>query len=595
MWSGGFVGVDMFFVVSGYVIGLSLIRERNQSNSNSLKRFFQRRFFRIFPPLAATIVGSCVYAYLILPFDRSQDYFIQQARAALFSYANFFFIFHKMDYFLQEANSTFFLHTWSLGIEEQFYILVPILIAVIGFGNRSKVSSDHFRLWRNVFRIIALISATCALIIHLNVYTFSTPEFSQLVLFYSPLTRSWEFFVGMLIALHLSTRPQSDSQQLPSKFVSRAALGTSIVLLLISLVGYQQGILSQFSASSLTAVATGLFILIRTQFNFAGNRLIRNRAVQTIGNASYSIYLWHWIGVSIAADVFHPARPIQTSLVIVLSLIPAFLSYRIIEIPFRKVRFLQVRPKIIIGVSLVLIPVLSLTLLRSTMLSAREEYGNVFPATVLEGCDFWGEMCTVGPEDASKRILVFGDSHAYQLIPMIKEYAEVHNFELTTCVMVCKDENLTKIGDNSFSDSHFDLIITSIKTISGTFSRVDRKTFASHFNSYTKSQNSLHLVVLDNPFFANQVSPRRIKYPVLEPLDRTAQTEMRAPYLADLLSDSDAKTVFFDPFDSLCNEEICFTEYDGKAIYLDNNHYSMVGSKLIQPNFYKTLGSLLGN
>ena len=91
IWSGGFVGVDMFFVVSGYVICLSLIHERNQSNINSLKRFFQRRFFRIFPPLVATIVGSCVYAYLILPFDRSQDYFIEQARSALFSYANFFF------------------------------------------------------------------------------------------------------------------------------------------------------------------------------------------------------------------------------------------------------------------------------------------------------------------------------------------------------------------------------------------------------------------------------------------------------------------------------------------------------------------------
>jgi hypothetical protein len=229
------------------------------------------------------------------------------------------------------------------------------------------------------------------------------------------------------------------------------------------------------------------------------------------------------------------------------------------------------------------------------MHSAREEYGNVFPSTVLEGCDFWGEMCTVGPEDASKRILVFGDSHAYQLIPMIKEYTEVHDFELTTCVMVCKDENLAKIGDGSFSESRFDLVITSIKTISGTFSRDERKTFASHFNSYTKSQNSLHLVVLDNPFFANQVSPRRIKHPVLEPLDRTAQTEMRAPYLTDLLSDSDAKTIFFDPFDSLCNEEICFTEYDGKALYLDNNHYSMAGSDLIQPNLYKTLDSLLGN
>lgn len=585
----------MFFVVSGYVICLSLIHERNQSNINSLKRFFQRRFFRIFPSLVATIVGSCVYAYLILPFDRSQDYFIEQARAALFSYANFFFIFNKMDYFLQQANSTFFLHTWSLGIEEQFYILVPILIAIIGIKYRSRVSSDHFRIWQNIFRTIALISAICALAIHLNVYTFSTPEFSQLILFYSPLTRSWEFFVGMLIALHLSTRSQSDSRRSPSKFGSRSALGTSIALLLISLIGYQQGRLSQFSASSLTAVATGLFILIRTEFNLAENRLIRHRAIQTIGNASYSIYLWHWIGVSVATDVLHPARPIQISLVIALSLIPAFLSYRIIEIPFRKIRFLSTRPKIIIGVSLVLIPVMCLTFLRSSMHSAREEYGNVFPSTVLEGCDFWGEMCTVGPEDAPKSILVFGDSHAYQLIPMIKEYTEVHDFELTTCVMVCKDENLAKIGDGSFSESRFDLVITSIKTISGTFSRVDRKTFASHFNSYTKSQNSLHLVVLDNPFFANQVSPRRIKHPVLEPLDRTAQTEMRAPYLTDLLSDSDAKTIFFDPFDSLCNEEICFTEYDGKALYLDNNHYSMAGSDLIQPNLYKTLDSLLGN
>lgn len=600
MWSGGFIGVDMFFVVSGYVICLSLIHERNQSNANSLRRFFQRRFFRIFPPLAATIVGSCVYAYLILPFDRSQDYFIEQARAALFSYANFFFIFHKMDYFLQEANPTFFLHTWSLGIEEQFYILVPILIAVIGLRYQSKASSDHFHIWRNVFRTIALISMICAMVIHSNVYTFSTPEFGRLVLFYSPLTRSWEFFAGMLIALHLSTNSPTDSKHLWSKFNSRSALGTSMALLLISLVGYQQEMLSQFSASSLTALATGLFILIRSQVNLTENRFIRSRTVQTIGNASYSIYLWHWIGVSIAADVFRansvdPNNSFETSILILLSLIPAFLSYRLIEIPFRKVRFLSTRPKIIIGVSLVLTPVICLTFLRSSMHSAREEYGNVFPSTVLEGCDFWGELCTVGPEDASKRILVFGDSHAHQLIPMIKEYTEIHNFELTTCVMVCKDENLAKIGDGSFSKNHFDLVITSIKTISGTFSRDDRKTFASNFKSFTNSQNSLHMVVLDNPFFANQVSPRRIKHPVLEPLDRKAQTEMRAPYLTDLVSDSNAKTIFFDPFDSLCNEETCFTEFDGKALYLDNNHYSMAGSDLIQPNLYKTLDSLLRN
>ena len=142
MWLGGFVGVDMFFVVSGYVIGLSLIHERQRSNSNSLQRFFQRRFFRIFPPLVATIVGSCVYAYLILPLDRVQDYFIQQARAALFSYANFFFIFHKMDYFLQEANSTpkRLTSTW-----QQAEVLVVC-------GNQTQPSSSSTRqpaaIWR---------------------------------------------------------------------------------------------------------------------------------------------------------------------------------------------------------------------------------------------------------------------------------------------------------------------------------------------------------------------------------------------------------------------------------------------------------------
>ena len=161
--------------------------------------------------------------------------------------------------------------------------------------------------------------------------------------------------------------------------------------------------------------------------------------------------------------------------------------------------------------------------------------------------------------------------------------------------MDCKDRNLSKINDNSFSINRFDLIITSIKSISGTASLDDRLAFYSSFNSYTELQKSQHLVVLDNPFFADHVSPRRIKHPDLEPLDRKVQTEMRGPFLNDLLAVANKKTVLFDPFDSLCDQEFCFTEFDGKAIYLDNNHYSMVGSKLIQPNLYKTLDLLLDN
>jgi peptidoglycan/LPS O-acetylase OafA/YrhL len=136
MFSGGFVGVDMFFVVSGFVIGLTMVNEQISTGKVSLRRFFERRFFRIYPPLAFMVVGASVYAYVVLAFDRSQDFFIQQARAALFSYGNFFFMFHKMDYFLQDANATFFLHTWSLGLEEQFYLTLPIFIVVLAVLGR---------------------------------------------------------------------------------------------------------------------------------------------------------------------------------------------------------------------------------------------------------------------------------------------------------------------------------------------------------------------------------------------------------------------------------------------------------------------------
>ena len=134
-FSGGFVGVDMFFVVSGFVIGLTMVNEQVSTGKVSFKRFFERRFFRIFPPLSFMVVVMTVYAYFIVPFTKAQDFFIQQARAALFSYGNFFFMFRKLDYFVQSGDLTFFIHTWSLGVEEQFYIALPVVRVVLGHRN----------------------------------------------------------------------------------------------------------------------------------------------------------------------------------------------------------------------------------------------------------------------------------------------------------------------------------------------------------------------------------------------------------------------------------------------------------------------------
>ena len=143
-FSGGFVGVDMFFVVSGFVIGLTMVNEQISSGKVSFKRFFERRFFRIFPPLSFMVVVMTVYAYFIVPFTKAQDFFIQQARAALFSYGNFFFMFRKLNYFVQSGDITFFLHTWSLGVEEQFYIALPFVLGVLALIGRQFDASGAY-------------------------------------------------------------------------------------------------------------------------------------------------------------------------------------------------------------------------------------------------------------------------------------------------------------------------------------------------------------------------------------------------------------------------------------------------------------------
>ena len=593
LWSGGFVGVDMFFVVSGYVIGLSLINERLRTSTNSLKLFFQRRFFRIFPPLAAVIVGSSIYAYFILSFDKSQDYFVQQARAALFSYSNFFFIFHKMDYFLQNGNYIFFLHTWSLGIEEQFYLLIPILIWIVSRFVGNSDHFKHFRVWNRVFATLAVISFLTSLVLKFNIVHVGTTEFRQLFVFYSPVTRAWEFLIGILLALQWNRNRERTQKRIAGrwKFVFLAGL---LFLQAGILLSSHRGLLSQFGSSSATAVVTAILIFALPRLAIQQNRFINHRVIQLVGNASYSIYLWHWIAVSISEDIFHPLHTYQTVFLLGLSLVPAFLSYQFIEKPFRRVREFEGPTKLTIGLALVFVPFLILLSLLVTARSERRDYGNVYASSVLDGCDFLNEICKVGSSQAKKKILVFGDSHAYQLIPLLKSYTESNDIELTTCVKFCASGNILNVENNSFAPGNFDLVITVLCTNANIYSAEVQTDFAKTFDKFAKLRNAKHLVFLDNPFLDQYVAPRRIKRPTLLPLLRSAQEDIRRDATSRWIADSDPSTVFYDPFDALCDKDFCFTEVDGKSVYLDNNHYSMTGSKLIEPSLTKTLQSLVG-
>jgi len=591
MFSGGFVGVDMFFVVSGFVIGLTMVNEQVTTGKVSFTRFFERRFFRIFPPLSFMVVVMTVYAYFVVPFTKAQDFFIQQARAALFSYGNFFYMFRKLDYFVQSGDITFFLHTWSLGVEEQFYIALPLVLGLLALIGRRFDASQRIRIWTIGFVVLGLASAVVMFGSSQESYGWFDPQFRPGFLFYSPFTRAWEFFLGLLVAIAV-LRYEQGKKYLGSAM--RTVLSVfSILVIVYVLVTRVDGNGSQIPASALTALATGLLI-----FSLSGSKLDAQRffgigVFQAIGNSSYSIYLWHWIGVSISLDLMRPDSSIDKTILVLASMLLAVISYRFIEQPFRKLRTGSTKIKVLSGLALVMIPTLMLFGLDFAKTQARESYGNVYASTVLSGCDFLNDVCVVGEDTARKKVLLYGDSHIYQLIPIFVDYTKKHDVQITTCALVCNGEQYSTIKDGTFAPGNFDLVINSFKTNSEEISREKRLDLATTFSTFASDRGAKHLIVLDNPFYAESVAPRRIRMPELESLSRAVQDAVANPITQNWKDDAGEGTFFYDPFTVLCNATECPLEKDGKVLYLDNNHLSMPGVQLLEPSLINMVNQIL--
>jgi len=591
MFSGGFVGVDMFFVVSGFVIGLTTVTEQVTTGKVSFRRFFERRFFRIFPPLSFMVAVMTVYAYFIVPFTKAQDFFIQQARAALFSYGNFFFMFRELNYFVQSGDITFFLHTWSLGVEEQFYIALPIVLGVLALIGRRFDATQRIRIWSVGFVVLGLASAFTMYGASSERFGWFTPQFRQEFLFYSPFTRAWEFFLGLLVAIAV-LRYEQGRKYLGSAMRTSMSV-FSIVVILYVLVTRVDGNASQIGACALTALATGLLIFSLPGSKLDVQKFFGIRIFQAIGNSSYSIYLWHWIGVSVSLDLMRQDSSLDKSLLVVASMLPAVISYRFIEQPFRKMRTGSTKKKVFSGLALVLIPTLMLFGLDFTKTQARVSYGNVYASTVLSGCDFLFDVCVVGEDTAAKKVLLYGDSHIHQLIPIFVDYTKTHDVQITTCALYCNRDNYPSIKDGTFAPGNFDLVINSFKTNSEEISRVKRRDLATTFSKFASDRGARHLIVLDNPFYSESVAPRRIRKPELKPLSRAEQDAVADPITQNWKDDAGEGTFFYDPFAVLCNVTECPLEEDGKVLYLDNNHLSMPGVKLLEPSLINLVNQIL--
>ncbi|MDP2258297.1 MAG: acyltransferase family protein [Caulobacter sp.] len=307
--SGGFVGVDVFFVISGYLIA-GLIQREQAEGRFSIIAFYERRVRRILPALLAMLAVSGAAALILLPQDLQR---FGSSLAAITVFASNIQFARWNDYFGFATGSAPLLHTWSLAVEEQFYIVFPVLLAVVG-------------RWaaRLLVPLLVLMTATSF------GYSAWAAEHAPNLAFYSPLSRAWEFLVGVLLAVSSARAPVDRRIGDALAVVGLAAITWAIWRLTPA---------SPFPGLNALAPCLGAALVIHGA-RAPGSRVARLLGVRPlvlVGLASYSLYLWHWpmivFGSYYVLDEawVTPARIVLAGL----SVPVAFASWRWIERPFR--------------------------------------------------------------------------------------------------------------------------------------------------------------------------------------------------------------------------------------------------------------------
>ncbi|MBS0419119.1 MAG: acyltransferase [Proteobacteria bacterium] len=311
-FGGGYFGVDVFFVISGFLIS-GIILTEVKAGDFSLARFYERRVRRIFPALAATLLGSLVLAWIYyLPFEMKS--FCKSLLAAVFCVSNLFF-WGKDGYFQALSMPKPLLHTWSLAVEEQFYFAFPLFLMLAYHLVRKKI--DYLVITLFVFSLaVGLLGA----------------YYRGAAAFYLAPARARELLLGALLSLQVFP-------ELRSRFNRNLASLLGLAMIGFSLVYFSADTLYPGIASIVPCLGAALIIEAgRSGDSFVGS-LLATRPMVFIGLISYSLYLWHWPIIVFHRVGFLPTDGypayLDNAFLIGLSILVATLSWRFVETPFR--------------------------------------------------------------------------------------------------------------------------------------------------------------------------------------------------------------------------------------------------------------------
>jgi peptidoglycan/LPS O-acetylase OafA/YrhL len=317
---GGFVGVDVFFVISGFVITGLLRREWEATGRIRFGAFYIRRFKRLTPALALMVAITAIASSLVLSPLGPQQNVAETGIGAMLLVANWVIASATGGYFDAAAETNPLLHTWTLSVEEQFYLVFPAILA-LGWVLARRIR----RLEHAAVAVVGLVAAASFVLADISATGYSP---SWLLGFFSPVTRAWEFALGALLALagaRLAIRSRAVTFGL-------GLLGAG--MLVTSLWVITANTPFPGSWTLLPVVGTLLLLLVGTHRPSLVTGALATKPMATIGDWSYSIYLWHWPFIAVAALLW-PETPYAPLTAAALSLAPAIASYRWVEQPIR--------------------------------------------------------------------------------------------------------------------------------------------------------------------------------------------------------------------------------------------------------------------
>jgi peptidoglycan/LPS O-acetylase OafA/YrhL len=412
---GGFVGVDVFFVISGYLITSHLAGELKKTGTLNFREFYARRARRLLPAaglLIAVVLTAC--ALLLSPLELASA--ARNAAASALYMSNFWYIHSAWDYFAPGSDTNPFLHTWSLAVEEQFYLVWPLMLLAL-----SKIGGR-----RGVIGGIALV--TIVSLIACWIFT----DLKQPWAFYGSPFRAWEFGIGGL-ACFVTRR------------IPYAAVVSWIGLALMLAAGCLLDDHMVFPGWRAIIPAVGTVLVLMCGTETAGaRRFLSLPPLQYVGQLSYSFYLWHW-PVIVLARTLYPELGLAgriTALVIAFGL--SIASYKLVESPIRFSRFLKPRASWSVAGGLALTAVAALastaTLSYAKQQQLAPEQREIATAIKLRSglddrCLIWltedkPQLCSSG--SGAKVLVLFGDSHAAQWFSPVQALAQSQGWRLVT-------------------------------------------------------------------------------------------------------------------------------------------------------------------